>query len=78
MELDVNFQLESLKDSFRTIERAITQNIYHVKQAMYRNVDPIEGTVNIYSWFIQADQQPGFHANGGKGHSDPLVSVPFL
>ena len=38
-----HFQLEGLKDSFRTIERAITQNIYHVKQAMYRNVDPIEG-----------------------------------
>ena len=35
-------------NTFRTVERVITQNIYHPKQAMYRDVEPMEGTYNLY------------------------------
>ena len=36
-------QLESLKDSLRTAERAVIQNVYQQKQALYRKEPVLKG-----------------------------------
>ena len=38
-----SLQLESLKDSLRIAERAVIQNIYQPKQAMYRKEQVLKG-----------------------------------
>ena len=37
-------QLESLKDSLRIAERAVVQNVYQPKQALYRKAPVLKGT----------------------------------
>ena len=37
------FQHPNLLDSFRAMERAVLQNIYHPRQALYRDMVPIRG-----------------------------------
>ena len=36
-------QVESLKDSLQTAERAVIQNVYQQKQALYRNETVLKG-----------------------------------
>ena len=40
-------QLESLKDSLRTAERAVIQNVFQQKQALYRKVPILNGELFI-------------------------------
>ena len=37
-------QLDKLKDTLRIAERAITENIFQPKQALYRNLPILQGT----------------------------------
>ena len=43
----VHTQLESLKDSLRTAERAVIQNVYQPKQALYRKAPILKGRASI-------------------------------